>query len=592
MDNEIWFPYTQMKNYQPAIEVVSAEGVNLHLANGQTLIDALASWWCVIYGYNHPEITAAAKAQLDKMSHVMLGDVIHPAAKKLAEKLIQITPTGLNHVFFADSGSVGVEVALKMALQFWHNRKQTQKNKILALTKGYHGDTCGAMSVCEPHTGMHKRFAGIVPTQLFLESPTSGFAPPVKQLQEEIDRLEQTLRDHHNQLAAFIVEPILQGAGGFNIYSPQFLRAAYELGNYILLGLVCAGAAVLFVKLLYAFEDLFDKITKIHYILKPVVGAFFLGLLGIAVVSLLGDSQGGEPLIFGNGYALIGHCIGANSSDGTSSLQLTVWVLLLLFVCKTLATCLTLGSGGSGGVFAPSLFMGAVLGYAFGLLAQQTGWFNGLSPASYSLVGMASVVAATTHAPMAAILILFELTRDYRVILPAMLSATVAMAIAQLLYRDSIYTLKLRRRGVQYEMRANTAILRRLTVKMVMTPNYAVVYDDVPMQEVVKKAAELEVSDFIVTDHEDHYYGVLIATDIRTALLQPEALPLLVTGELARRKVPTVGPSETLDVILDKFSRLEVNRLAVHSEFNDHKFIGMISRSALMRRYQQELQGK
>jgi len=228
MDNEIWFPYTQMKNYQPAIEVVSAEGVYLHLANGQTLIDALASWWCVIHGYNHPEITAAAKVQLDRMSHVMLGDIIHPCAKRLAEKLIQITPAGLNHVFFADSGSVGVEVALKMALQFFRNRKQPQKNKLLALTKGYHGDTCGAMSVCDPQTGMHARFAGIIPSQLFLDAPTSGFFPDAQQLKKEIDRLEQTLRDHHHQLAAFIVEPILQGAGGFNIYSPQFLRAIRE----------------------------------------------------------------------------------------------------------------------------------------------------------------------------------------------------------------------------------------------------------------------------------------------------------------------------------------------------------------------------
>lgn len=366
----------------------------------------------------------------------------------------------------------------------------------------------------------------------------------------------------------------------------------YELGNYILLGLVCAAAAVIFVKLLYAFEDLFDKITQVHYIFKPVIGAVFLGLLGIMIVWVLSDSQIGEPLIFGNGYPLIGLCIGADPSDGISTIELSIWVLLLLFFLKTLATCFTLGSGGSGGVFAPSLFLGAVLGYAFGLVAQKTGWFNGLSPASYSLVGMASVVAATTHAPMTAIVILFELTRDYRVILPAMLSATIAMALAQLLYRDSIYTLKLRRRGVQYETRANTAILRRLTVRMVMDHQCSVIHDDLPMQEVVKMAAEQEVSDFIVTDHEDHYVGLLTAVDIRTALLQPESLPLLVTGELARTKVPTVGPNETLDEVLDKFSRLDAHRLAVHSEYNDHKFIGMISRAALMRRYQQELQGK
>ena len=355
-------------------------------------------------------------------------------------------------------------------------------------------------------------------------------------------------------------------------------------------GVLCAGAAVIFIKLLYLFEDLFDRLKKIHYIFKPVLGAVCLGVLGILIVVLFKDNIGDEPLIYGNGYRLIGACIGAGLPEGVTSLELTVTVLLVLFVFKTLATCFTLGSGGSGGIFAPSLFLGAVLGYAFGLGVQQIPFFSEVSPASYSLVGMASVVAATTHAPMAAILILFEMTHDYRVILPSMLSATVAIGIGRLMCRDSIYTLKLRRRGVQYESRANTAILRRLTVEMIMQSNYGLVHDDTPLQEVMQKAAHEEVSDFIVTDRNGHYHGLLIAADIRRALLEPESLPLLVAGELARTEVPTVSPSETLDVVLDKFSRLEVNRLAVHSEHNDHQFIGMISRAALMRRYQEELQ--
>ena len=364
----------------------------------------------------------------------------------------------------------------------------------------------------------------------------------------------------------------------------------YELGNYIFLGLFCAAAAVTFIKLLYAFEDLFDGIKKIHFILKPAVGAIGLGLLGIVMVKLQQGALHGEPLIFGNGYPLIGRCIGAFPEEGALTLNLSVALLLLLFVMKLLATCFTLGSGGSGGVFAPSLFLGAVIGYAFGLLVQQIPLFADRSAESYSLIGMAAVVAATTHAPMAAVLILLELTQDYRVILPAMLSATVALFIAQKLFRDSIYSLKLHRRGVHYETRANTAILRRLTVQMVMQPSYAVVHADTPLQDVMTKAADLEVSDFIVVDQDGHYFGLLTAADIRTALLQPQALPLLVAGELARTEVPTVAPHETLDVILNKFSRLEVNRMAVHSTGNENHFIGMISRASLMRKYQSELE--
>ncbi len=380
----------------------------------------------------------------------------------------------------------------------------------------------------------------------------------------------------------------------FPLFAESFEHASlfewYELGNYALLGLVCAAAAVLFIKLLYAFEDFFDGLKKVHFIFKPVLGAIGLGLIGMLTVHFLDGAQHGEPLVYGNSYPLIGHCIGAEVGESVTGLNLTIGVLLLLFVLKLLATCFTLGSGGSGGIFAPALFLGAVIGYAFGLVVQQTPWFSGATPQGYALVGMAAAVAATTHAPMAAILILFELTRDYRVILPAMLSATVALVVAQLLCRDSIYSLKLHRRGVHYETRANTAILRRLTVRMVMLPDYAVVHDDTPLSEVMRRAADLEVSDFIVVDKDEHYHGLLIAADIRTALLQPQALPLLVAGELARQ-VPTVGPAETLDEVLNKFSRMDVNRLAVHSETDDDRFIGMISRAALMRRYQKELTG-
>jgi len=370
--------------------------------------------------------------------------------------------------------------------------------------------------------------------------------------------------------------------------------AWFELGNYVILGLFCALAAVAFIKLLYALEDFFDWL-KIHHVAKPVIGAVALGMLGIGVNLLLKQDGIHEPSIFGNGYPLIGQCIGAQIVEGGSTMQLTVLVLLLLFAAKTLATCFTLGSGGSGGIFAPSLFIGAAVGYAFGLVLQQIGGgpeTSSITPATYALVGMAAVVAATTHAPMTAIIIVFEMTRNYKVILPVMFATTVALAIAQLLYRDSIYTLKLRRRGIQFETRARTAVLRRLTVQMVMHPQCTIVFDDTSVQEVIKKAADLETADFIVIDHNDNYYGLLTGADLRAALLEREAVPFLVAGEIARSKVPPIGPRETLDTVLDIFSRLDVNSLPVRDVEHQGEFLGMITRAALMRRYQQEIQSE
>ncbi|MCK5272504.1 MAG: CBS domain-containing protein, partial [Sedimentisphaerales bacterium] len=185
-----------------------------------------------------------------------------------------------------------------------------------------------------------------------------------------------------------------------------------------------------------------------------------------------------------------------------------------------------------------------------------------------------------------------EMTHNYQIILPVMFSATIALAIAQLLFRDSIYTLKLRRRGISFETLADTAVLRRLNVDMVMQPRFEIVYDDTPLQDVIKRAVDLEVGDFIVTDHAGHYKGLLVGRDLRAALLQPESVPFLLAGELARADVATVSRDETLDKVLDKFSRMEVNSMAVHTEADQNQFIGFVTRAALMRRYQQELQNK
>lgn len=225
----LWFPYAQMQTLPEPLHVEEAHGVLLRLADGRELIDSIASWWCVIHGYNHPELNAAAQAQLTKLAHVMLGGLVHAPAARLAERLVEVTPEGLNHVFFSDSGSVGVEVALKMAVQYWQNRGCREKCRILALEKAYHGDTTGAMAVCDPEEGMHSLFAGLLPQQLFLPAPSCAPGGAPESVENDLARLDQTLAQHRDVLAGFILEPLLQAAGGFNMYAAEYLRGARAL---------------------------------------------------------------------------------------------------------------------------------------------------------------------------------------------------------------------------------------------------------------------------------------------------------------------------------------------------------------------------
>ena len=223
----VWHPYSSLSNPIPAYEVVSAEGVRLHLADGTELIDGMSSWWCTIHGYNHPELNSAAVQQIDKVSHVMFGGITHAPAVNLCEKLVAITPEGLEKVFLADSGSVGVEVAIKMAFKYWISQGQTGKNKLLSLRNGYHGDTFAAMSVCDPVTGMHHLFEQVVQKHYFAPAPQTGFDQPWDE--QDIAEFSQIISDHSHQLAAVILEPVVQGAGGMRFYSPQYLRRVREL---------------------------------------------------------------------------------------------------------------------------------------------------------------------------------------------------------------------------------------------------------------------------------------------------------------------------------------------------------------------------
>ena len=221
--NNLWHPYAKIPNTISSHHVISAEGVYLNLDNGKKVIDGMSSWWSVIHGYNNQRLNEAIKTQLDQMSHVMFGGLTHDPAIKLGQKLIEITPKALTKVFFADSGSISVEVALKMALQYWHQKGEKNKTKFVTPYGGYHGDTFGAMSVCDPDNGMHSMFSGVLPKHFFAKRPN------LNNTDEALDDLKAIIQNHHHEIAALILEPIVQGAGGMNFYSPDYLIGANQL---------------------------------------------------------------------------------------------------------------------------------------------------------------------------------------------------------------------------------------------------------------------------------------------------------------------------------------------------------------------------
>jgi adenosylmethionine---8-amino-7-oxononanoate aminotransferase len=233
----VWHPYASITEPLPQYVVSSASGVRLTLADGSELIDGMASWWSVIHGYNHPALSAAMQAQAEKMSHVMFGGLTHEPAVRLAKLLVDITPEALQKVFFSDSGSVAIEVAIKMAIQYWQAKGKVDKYKMLSLRSGYHGDTFAAMSVCDPVTGMHELFSGVLPQQLFAEAPQRKFED--EWCEDDIASLKNQLEQQHQHIAAVILEPIVQGAGGMRFYSPHYLRRVRELCDLHDVLLIC-----------------------------------------------------------------------------------------------------------------------------------------------------------------------------------------------------------------------------------------------------------------------------------------------------------------------------------------------------------------
>jgi len=373
-----------------------------------------------------------------------------------------------------------------------------------------------------------------------------------------------------------------------------------QVGNFVLLGLICGLVGLALTRLMYKSEELFGR-SKIPAVLKPGIGGAMLGVMGVLYVIVFGRlflrvtkpvpfSAYPMPAFFGDGYGFIEQLLSPSYylHHGSAEEKLLV---LLAFLCglKILATCITLGSGGSGGVIAPSLFLGGTVGAVMGSLLQHSHWFAEVRPEVYALVGMGAALAAVVHAPLASILICFEVTEDYKVMVPAMLACVVATATARLLYPDSIYTVSLRRRGVQTGASTDRAILRRLSVEDVTLEPASIVHPHEPFQKILDLTASNGTTNFVVVDDSGAYAGLVASDDIQMALLEREAIPLLVVGELLRTDVPLVKHTDDLGSVLEAFSRHDLSHLPVTMNSRPNHVIGLISRAGLMRKYQQTL---
>lgn len=345
--------------------------------------------------------------------------------------------------------------------------------------------------------------------------------------------------------------------------SPVFVLPEYEmastleLGAYLLLGLLCGLASFLFIKLLYRMEDGFETLKRVHPALKPMLGGLALGCMAMWL-----------PHLFGDGYETVNLALRN---------ELPFRLMILLLACKMLATSLTLGSGGSGGVFAPSLFLGAMLGGALGQLVATHFGHQPQHAGGYALVAMGGLVAGATHAPISAILIIFEITNDYTLILPLMLVCIVSTAVAQTLNRESVYTMKLVRRGIDLVAGRSMNVLKAYTVQQTIKRDVPVFHPDTPVHALVEAMIETDHSQFYIVRQDQALAGIVSAGDLRRVLLHRETMEqALLVEDILHEQTPVCTPDETLSAALIRFEKSGFTELPVVSDLRTRTFLGVL----------------
>ncbi len=369
-------------------------------------------------------------------------------------------------------------------------------------------------------------------------------------------------------VTASVISRIFLGDVPAFLVPPYSLVSAWELLLYAVMGVLAAPLAILFIRLLYGLEDLFDSVTVIPEYTKPAIGGLMLGAIGLFF-----------PQIFGVGYETI---------EAALQNELVLGMLATLLIVKVVATSLTLGSGGSGGVFAPSLFMGAMLGGAFGTVVHA--WFPNATavPGAYALVGMAAFFGAAARAPITAILILFEMTGDYRIILPLMLATVIATLLAERLHRESIYTMKLVRRGIRLERSYGVDVMQGVTVGEVMTQNPDVVHTDMTLEELADAFTRTRHHGFPVLDEAGRFVGVVTIQDLERAIAQ-KPVDTRTVAEIMNRNVITAYPHDPLWKALRRMSEMDVGRIPVVDPQDPTRLVGVLRRRDVIRAYRRAI---